>query len=373
VDAAARPRQPRVLKNATIHHEGDKKSFLHRNRFDWGDDKGYAVPLGDHRVQCYLCQRRCKIVPSKSGYCGTRKNLGGKLFSLLYSRVSSMRISPAEIKPLFHFYPGSQWLSMGSLGCNFLCPGCQNWEIAHAEVEKELPSLRFTPPEEAVRLARDGGCKGISWTYNEPTLWFEYTLDSARRAREAGLFTNYVTNAYMTVEALDLIGPYLNAFRADLKGFSTETYKRIAKIHGFDGILKILERAKHFWGMHVEIITNLIPGINDQNAELKEMARWICDCLGSETPWHLTRFEPRFRLAHLSPTPIAKLEQARGIGLEAGLKYVYLGNVPGHPAENTACPACGKLLIERVNYRVVQYHLDGSCCGYCGHSIPGYF
>lgn len=333
----------------------------------------FPNPLGGHGVQCHLCQRRCKIVPNKSGYCGGRKNLDGKLFSLLYGRVSSMRISPAEIKPLFHFYPGSQWLSMGSLGCNFLCPGCQNWEIAHAEIEKELPSLRFVPPEDTVQLARDGRCKGISWTYNEPTLWFEYTLDSARMAREAGLLTNYVTNAYMTVEALDLIGPYLNAFRADLKGFSEETYKRIAKIHGFDGILEILERAKHFWGMHVEIITNLIPGINDQNAELKEMARWICDSLGPETPWHVTRFEPRFRLSHLSRTPIAKLEQARGIGLEAGLKYVYLGNVPGHPAENTACPACGKLLIERVNCRVVQYHLDGSCCGYCGHSIAGYF
>jgi pyruvate formate lyase activating enzyme len=175
------------------------------------------------------------------------------------------------------------------------------------------------------------------------------------------------------MEALDLIGPYLNAFRADLKGFSDETYKRIARIDGFGGILKILERAKHFWGMHVEIITNLIPGINDQNAELKEMARWICDCLGPETPWHVTRFEPCFKLAHLSSTPIAKLEQARRIGLEAGLKYVYLGNVTGHPAENTACPACGKLLIERVNYGVVQHHLDGSCCGYCGHSIAGYF
>jgi pyruvate formate lyase activating enzyme len=330
-------------------------------------------PLGDHGVQCHLCQRRCKIAPSRCGYCGTRKNLDGKLFSLLYGRVSSIRISPAEIKPLFHFYPGSQWLSMGSLGCNFLCPGCQNWEIAHAEVEKELPSLQVVPPESAVQIARDGHCKGISWTYNEPTLWFEYTLDSARMAREAGLLTNYVTNAYITIEALDLIGPYLNAFRADLKGFSDETYKRIAKIDGFGGILKILERAKHFWGMHVEIITNLIPGINDQNAELKEMARWICDCLGPETPWHVTRFEPCFKLAHLSSTPIAKLEQARGIGLETGLKYVYLGNVPGHPAENTACPACGKLLIERMNYRIVQRHLDGSCCGYCGHSIAGYF
>jgi pyruvate formate lyase activating enzyme len=331
------------------------------------------VPLDNHAVQCHLCQRRCKIAPGNSGYCRTRKNLDGKLFSLIYGRVSSIRISPMEIKPLFHFYPGSQWLSMGSLGCNFLCSGCQNWEIAHANVEKALGSLRFITPEESVQLARDGHCKGISWTYNEPTLWFEYTLDSARMARGAGLFTNYVTNAYITVEALDLIGPYLDAFRADLKGFSNETYERIANIKGFDGILKILERAKHFWGMHVEIITNLIPGINDEKIELKQMAGWICDCLGSEIPWHLTQFVPHFRLSHLTPTPVAKLEQAREIGLEAGLKYVYLGNVPGHPAENTYCPACGMLLIERVNYRILQYRLDGNCCGYCGKPIAGYF
>ena len=330
-------------------------------------------PLGNHTVQCHLCRRRCKIAIGKSGYCRTRKNLDGKLFSLIYGRVSSMRISPIEIKPLFHFYPGSQWLSVGSLGCNFLCPGCQNWEIAHANVEKELPSLRSVTPEESVQLAHDGHCKGISWTYNEPTLWFEYTLDSARMAQEAGLLTNYVTNANITVEALDLIGPHLNAFRADLKGFSDETYKRIANIDGFDGILKILERAKHFWGMHVEIITNLIPGMNDQKLELKEMARWVCDNLGSETPWHVTRFVPHFRLAHLTPTPVAKLEQAREIGLEAGLKYVYLGNVPGHHAENTYCPACGKLLIERVNYQILQYRLDGTHCGYCDHPIAGYF
>jgi pyruvate formate lyase activating enzyme len=192
-------------------------------------------------------------------------------------------------------------------------------------------------------------------------------------AQEAGLLTNYVTNAYMTVEALDLIGPHLDAFRADLKGFSDETYKRIANIDSFDGILKTLERAKHFWGMHVEIITNLIPGMNDKKLELKEMARWVCDYLGSETPWHVTRFVPHFRLAHLTSTPVTKLEQAREIGLEVGLKYVYLGNIPDLHAENTYCPACGKLLIERMNYGILQYHLDGTFCCYCGYPIAGYF
>jgi pyruvate formate lyase activating enzyme len=330
-------------------------------------------PLDRKGAQCNVCQRQCEIASGKSGYCRTRKNLDGELHSLIYGRVSSLRISPIEIKPLYHFYPGSQWLSMGSLGCNFLCPGCQNWEIAHAIAEQELESLRFVSPEESHRFARNNHCKGISWTYNEPTLWFEYTLDSAKIAREAGLLTNYVTNGYITFEALDLIGPYMDAFRADLKGFSDQTYKRMANISGFDGILRILERAKHFWGMHVEIITNLIPGINDHDEELREMARWICDSMGSETPWHVTRFMPHFRLAHLSPTPVAKLEHVREIGLEAGLKYVYLGNIPGHPAGNTHCPACKKCVIERGDYRILQCQIDSGCCSYCGEPIAGYF
>jgi pyruvate formate lyase activating enzyme len=222
-------------------------------------------------------------------------------------------------------------------------------------------------------MARDGGCKGISWTYNEPTLWFEYTLDSARLAREAGLLTNYVTNASITAEALDLIGPHLDAFRADLKGFSDQTYERIANIRAMEQIRQVLQRARHFWGMHVEIVTNLIPGVNDDRLELGAMAGWIRQHLGAETPWHVTRFVPRFELAHLRATSVRQLEQARQIGLEAGLQYVYLGNVAGHPAENTHCPACGRLLIERMNYRITQYRLTDACCAYCGRRIAGLF
>jgi pyruvate formate lyase activating enzyme len=254
---------------------------------------------------------------------------------------------------------------MGSLGCNFLCPGCQNWEIAHADPQKDMGLTEYTSPEEAVRLALDRKCKGISWTYNEPTLWFEYTLDCARLARERGLLTNYVTNAFITPEALDLIGPHLNAFRADLKGFSAETYRRLANITDFRGILEVLERAKHHWGMHVEIITNLIPGFNDDEAELEGMVTWICDHLGAETPWHVTRFVPHLRLHHLPYTPIPKLERAREIGIRAGLQYVYLGNVPGHHAENTYCPGCERLLIRRLNFQILEYHLSGNRCEFC--------
>jgi pyruvate formate lyase activating enzyme len=330
-------------------------------------------PLDNQYVQCLICQRRCTIAPGKYGYCKTRENVDGSLYSLIYGRVSSMRVSPIEIKPFFHFYPGSQWLSMGSLGCNFLCPGCQNWEIAHANAQKEIKLTSYVSPEESVRFALEKGCKGISWTYNEPTLWLEYTLDAARIAKAQGLLTNYVTNGYITPEALDLLGPYLDAYRVDLKGFSNRTYKRLANIAEFSGILEIVIRAKEHWGMHVEIITNLIPGFNDDEEQIKEMVTWICDHLGPKTPWHVTRFVPHLKLSHLPPTSLPKLEGTREIGFEGGLEYVYLGNVAGHPAENTYCPVCGKLIIERMNYVILQYHLKGSRCTYCGHEIPGSF
>jgi len=299
--------------------------------------------------------------------------MNGELYSLIYGNVSSIRVSPIEIKPLFHFYPGSRWLSLGSLGCNFLCPGCQNWEVSHANPEKETPFTEYISPEKVVQLAIKDNCKGISWTYNEPTLWLEYTLDTAKIARAQGLLTNYVTNGFITPEAMDLLGPSLDAYRVDLKGFSAHTYKSIANISDFEGILRIIEMAKSKWGIHIEIITNLTPGFNDDKEELHNMAHWIVNHLGPETPWHITRFVPHFKLSHLDYTPISRLEQARHIGMGNGLRFVYLGNVPGHPAENTYCPRCEKLLIERRNYQILKYNLEGNRCSFCSQTIAGYF
>ena len=332
-----------------------------------------TMPLEDHEVQCHVCQRRCTILPGKSGFCKTRKNEKGELYSLIYGQVSSLRVSPIEIKPLFHFYPGSKWLSLGSLGCNFLCPGCQNWEIAHADVDKEIFSTRYISPEKLVQLALEGDCKGVSWTYNEPTLWLEYALDSAKLAKKNGLLTNFVTNGYITPEALDLVGPYLDAYRVDLKGFSDQAYGRLTPAVEFRGVLEIIKRAKDKWGMHLEIVTNLIPGINDDDNELRDMAEWIFKELGSDTPWHVTRFIPHLNLSQLPPTSVSKLEKAREIGIEQGLKYVYLGNVPGHPSENTYCPGCGRLLIKRLNYQILEYQMNANRCIFCEEIIAGYF
>jgi pyruvate formate lyase activating enzyme len=330
-------------------------------------------PTNADLIECQVCRRRCKIAPEKTGLCRSRKNIHGELYSLTYGRVSSVGVSPIEIKPLFHFFPGSRWLSLGSLGCNFLCPGCQNWEISHANPETDIGSTENISPEKAVQLAIDANCKGISWTYNEPTLWLEYTLDTAKIAKEQGLLTNYVTNGYITPEAMRLLGPFLDAYRVDLKGFSSHTYRRIANISDFEGILETIKTAKDNWGMHIEIITNLIPGYNDKDDELHEMAQWTAEQIGPEAPWHVTRFVPHFRLSHLTFTPISKLEQARHIGMEEGLRYVYLGNVPGHPAENTYCPQCGRLLIERQSYQILKYNLRGNKCPFCNQTIAGYF
>jgi len=329
--------------------------------------------LAGGSVRCNICQRRCGIKPGKLGYCYTRLNKQGKLYSLIYSKISCWMVSPIEKKPFFHFYPGSLWLSLGTLGCNFRCPGCQNWDIAHVRMDSDTHRAEYLSPRESVNLALRRHCQGISWTYNEPTIWFEYTLNSARLAKESGLLTNYVTNGFITPEALDLIGPYLDAFRVDLKGFSREFYKKVCHLDDFEGILKVTRRAKERWGMWVEIVTNVIPGYSDDEAQLQKIARWIKSSLGEFTPWHLTRFVPHLEFSHLPPTPVSTLEKAREIGQNAGLKYVYLGNVRGHPAENTYCHNCGRLLIKREGFYISRYEIRNGRCPYCKSAIPGRF
>jgi pyruvate formate lyase activating enzyme len=322
--------------------------------------------FSDDSVRCHICRRWCKIKPEELGYCHTRINKQGKLYSLIYSKVSCMMVSPIEKKPLFHFYPGSLWLSLGTFGCNFRCPGCQNWDIAHAKTDLIRYNAERISLEESINLAKKNNCKGVSWTYNEPTIWFEYTLDSAKLAKQNGLLTNYVTNGFITSEALDLIGPYLDAFRVDIKGFSKKFYKRMCHVNDFTGILEVTKRAKEKWGMWVEIITNIIPGYNDDEAQLKGIASWIKNDLGEFTPWHVTQFVPHLELSNVPATPVSTLEKAREIGLREGLKYVYLGNVWGHPAENTYCYNCQKLLIERRGFYISQNNIENGKCSYCG-------
>jgi pyruvate formate lyase activating enzyme len=326
--------------------------------------------LTNSRVRCNVCQWRCVINPGKYGVCKVRRNEGGILQVLNYAEVTSMAPDPIEKKPLFHFFPGSMVLSFGTWGCNFQCVHCQNWEISCVEKPEEMrKSVQKLSPQDALSLAKKYNCAGLAWTYNEPSIWFEYTLDSARLAKENGLYTVYVTNGYLTPEALDMIGPFLDAWRVDVKGFTDSVYRSLAKVQNWRGILDVAKRAQDKWGMHVEVVTNVIPTMNDDEEQLTDIARWILRELGELTPWHVTRFYPYHHLMHLPPTSITSLERAYAIGRETGLCFVYLGNVPGHDKENTVCYSCGRIVIERVGYDSRIIGVENSKCLYCGAEL----
>ncbi len=325
--------------------------------------------LPGSRVQCHTCQWHCRINPDKLGACGMYRNEGGTLYNLNYGRVSSLAADPIEKKPLFHFYPGSLCFSLGTIGCNFRCRHCQNWEISTADGEALEKACRTLTPEASVKLARQYDCQGMAWTYNEPTIWFEHTLESARLAKEAGLYTAYVTNGYASPAALDTIGPYLDAWRVDIKGFSDEFYKDIAGVPQWDEILEVTVRARQVWNMHVEVVTNIIPTMNDDNEQLEGIARWMVAELGELTPWHVTRFQPHHNLRHLPPTPVTTIDKACDIGRAAGLKFVYAGNVPGHESESTRCYNCGSLVVRRLGYLTELVNLKGSACQVCGTEL----
>lgn len=320
-------------------------------------------------VECHVCPRRCVIPDGKSGVCRARLNRDGTLYAITYGRVCSVAADPIEKKPLYHFFPGSTVLSLGSVGCNFTCRHCQNWQIAHADAAAFAGDLRALPVRNLPVLADHNDCQGVAWTYNEPTIWLEYILDGAELAHEHGLYTVMVTNGYITDEALDVLAPRIDAYRVDVKAFSAEAYHELCRIKDHEPILRAATRAKHEFGCHVEIVTNVIPTLNDGASMLRDIARWIADELGPETPWHVTRFMPYLELAHLPATPIRTLERAVAIGADEGLRFVYVGNVPGHEGENTVCPNCKRLLVRRTGYEIQDVALRGTFCAMCGENV----
>ncbi|MFY9813280.1 MAG: AmmeMemoRadiSam system radical SAM enzyme [Dehalococcoidales bacterium] len=326
-----------------------------------------AEKISGSIVRCNVCRWRCTIQPEQTGVCRMYRNVKGVLYNLNYGLASSVAVDPIEKKPLFHFHPGTQVFSLGGWGCNFHCQDCQNWEISM--VKDVLKESEKISPQTAVDLAKQNHCQGIAWTYNEPSMWFEYTLDTAKLAKQNNLYTVYVTNGYLSPEALDIIGPYLDAWRVDIKGFSDKLYQDLAKITHWRGILETAQRAKKKWQMHVEVVTNIIPTMNDDDAQLGGIAGWIAKELGTETPWHVTRFHPNYMISDLPATPVATLEHAYELGRKAGLKFIYLGNVPGHASETTVCFSCGKPVVERVGYQTNVCGLNESRCKYCGAEL----
>ena len=304
-------------------------------------------------LNCKICERRCIISDGKKGFCQMRENDNGKIYNLNYAAVSSMAVDPIEKKPLYHFYPGSTVFSLGSVGCNFRCRHCQNWNISQAKLE-QTPTREILP-EEAVLITKEYGCKSISWTYNEPTIWFEYTLDSAKIAKKEDIKTVYVTNGYMTEESFELISPYLDAANIDLKGMSEKFYDDLCEARlqpVLDNIIRMHE-AK----IHIEITNLMIPGYNDSDEDIKALVKFMVDEVGVEIPLHFTRFFPQYKLQKLPPTEVKFLEKAYKIAKDAGMKYVYIGNVPTANGEKTFCPECGEILIERDGFEIISDEL----------------
>jgi len=319
-------------------------------------------------VQCSLCSHRCLISPGKRGICAVRENRDGVLYSLVYDKVIARNIDPIEKKPLFHFHPGSLSYSVATPGCNFRCRHCQNADISQLPRDHGGAVLgEEVPPSAIVAAALKYRCASISYTYTEPTIYFELAYDAARLAAEAGLKNVFVTNGYITPEALKVIRPYLHAANIDLKGFTDEFYKKICGAR-LQPVLDAIRLYKEF-GIWIEITTLVIPGHNDSEGELKGIAQFVRS-VGEDIPWHVTRFHPTYNLTDRPRTPLETLKRARQIGLEAGLRYVYEGNIPGE-GEETFCWNCKKSLVKRVGFSVDENNIKDGKCPYCGMAVDG--
>lgn len=316
-------------------------------------------------VTCSLCNHRCTIADGKRGICGVRVNQGGTLFGITYGKISAEAVDPIEKKPLFHFLPGTLSYSLGGVGCNFRCEHCQNWHISKAEADAAM--LRNLSPEEGVDRALSSGSASISWTYNEPTIWHEYARDMGTLARKKGLGTVYVTNGYITEEALNQLSPMLQAFRVDLKAFNDDFYRKICGAH-LQPVLDSAARAREL-KMHIETVTLVIPGLNDSMEEMEGLIRWVIEHLGPATPMHFSRFHPDYKMTDRPATPVATLEKIYRKAKDLGLRFPYLGNVYNHQYENTFCPQCGTVLIERQGFASRIRMLDGTRCKNCGEQI----
>jgi pyruvate formate lyase activating enzyme len=325
--------------------------------------------VDSHKVRCNLCAHRCVIADGKRGVCGVRENRDGMLITLVYGHIVSQHIDPIEKKPLFHFYPGSTAYSIATPGCNFHCRWCQNWEISQVRREKQLVTGIATMPQQIVATALRFDSRSIAYTYTEPTVFFEYAYDTARLAHGIGIRNVYVANGYMTAEMLELFQPYLDAASVDLKAFRDETYRRYVGAR-LDPVLDSLKRMKAL-GIWLEVTTLVIPGINDDPAELRDAAQFISQELGSDTPWHISRFYPAYEMTDVPATPTETLRRAWNLGMREGLKYVYVGNVADNGYQSTVCPGCRRVLIRRNGFAVLANLVRNGRCPDCGASIAG--
>jgi len=322
-------------------------------------------------VECFLCAHNCHIKKGKRGLCQVRENRDGVLYSLNYGRLISRNIDPIEKKPLFHLLPGSLSYSIATVGCNFRCSHCQNYDISqYPKLHSGAIIGNDATPEEIVSAAQKHGCRSISYTYIEPTIFFEFAYDCAQLAHESGIKNVFVSNGYTSPEATRKIAPFLDGNNIDLKAFTDKFYREVcgAKL---GPVLDTISLMKEL-GVWVEVTTLVIPGWNDSDSELQEIARFIKG-VDPEMPWHVSRFHPTYKMTDRGATPVSTLQRARQIGMAEGLKYVFVGNIPGEDGENTICPQCGGTVFERMGFTMMSQNLTGGNCGNCGQSIAGVF
>ena len=320
------------------------------------------------RVRCGLCRFHCLINDGDRGIRAVRENRGGTLYSLVYGKICAEHVDPLQKKPLFHVMPGSSTYSIATVGCNFHCRHCQNYSIAQVDRNAPIRGAEQTP-REIVQRAIDNDCRSISYTYTEPTIFYEFAYDTARLARELGLRNIFVTNGYISRDALATIAPFLDAANIDLKGFSEGFYRDVVQARLSEVLDSIIEYRRQ--GIWLELTTLIIPGLNDSDTELQGIASFIVANLGINTPWHVSQFYPTYKLTDRPRTPAATLRRARDIGRAAGLRYVYEGNLPGEGSENTFCPSCSSVLIKRHGYAIQTDRIINGSCPECGEKISG--
>ena len=327
----------------------------------------YFTPLTGGEVQCDLCPRQCHVPKGKRGFCRVRENREGKYYSLVYGNPCAVHLDPIEKKPFFHVVPSSASFSLATVGCNFQCKFCQNWEISQAFPEDVYNY--DVPAETIVKMAKEVGARSVAYTYVEPTIFYEYMVDICTLAKKEGLLNVCHSNGFINPEPLRNLCKVMDAANIDLKGFTETFYQDLCsgELKPVLETLKTLKKKK----VHLEITNLVIPTQNDEMSGVKEMCLWVKRELGADTPMHFSRFYPLYKLRSLPPTPVSTLEKAREVALSTGLEYVYIGNIPGHEGEHTFCPKCKKMLIRRIGYMVGESHLKGGTCKYCGKPIPG--
>jgi len=319
------------------------------------------------RVECELCPRKCQVADQERGYCGVRENRGGTYYTLVHNRACTYHVDPIEKKPLFHFLPGTDAFSIATAGCNMECKFCQNWNISQFRPE-QIRSLHL-PPERLVEGCKQTGAKSLAFTYSEPVIFYEYMFNAAAAAKPAGIRPVMISNGYIEPKAMEELAPQLSGVKIDLKAYTEKFYNETCSGE-LKPVLNTLEQLKRL-GLWFEIVVLIVPTLNDSEEEIGQMCAWIAETLGTHIPVHFSRYHPTYKIQNLPPTPTRTLDQAHKIAKGKGLEYVYLGNVPGHPAESTYCPKCGEVVIGRYGYHITRKNLKDGKCKKCSHSIPG--